>query len=146
MKVKSLFIVSICLLAILFIVWNGSGKATLVKSQAGTKKVEDFVLHIRVEEVEGQVAVFRSLQYIGEESIEIEHQTPLISVSLNPKNHDFTGSTVKKVMRSGDSYYPQKAKRMKISEEGEYVLYCLAKFQVNGEKKKIKHTEVLRMQ
>lgn len=145
MKIKSLivFIVFISVLAILFTGWNGFGNASLVASQSGSKEIENFILHIRIEEVNEEITVFRSLQYIGDGSVEIEHQTPLISISLSRKNHDFTGSTVKEVMKSGDSYYPQKAKIMKVPKKGEYILYCLAEFQVDGKIKKIEHTEEL---
>lgn len=123
--------------------WKGFGQATLVASQAGSAELEDFILHIRVEEVDHEIKIFRSLQYMGEESIEIEHHTPLISVSLNHQNHDFTGSSVVEEMNYGDSYYPQKAKTMKLPEEGEYTLYCFAEFEVDGEEKTIEHTEKL---
>ncbi|WP_404452412.1 hypothetical protein LG329_18815 [Virgibacillus necropolis] len=138
-----LYIVPIAVIAILFFVWNGVGKATLVANQGGSKKIEDFILHIRVEEEDQKIKVYRSLQYIGEESIEIEHQTPLISVSLGHKNHDFTGSKVKEDMTDGDSYYPQKAKTIKIPKKGRYTLYCIARFEINGREKTIEHTEEL---
>lgn len=119
------------------------GKATLVTNQAGLKESGNFTLHIRVEEVEQGIKVYRSLQYMGKEKIEIEHQTPLISISLGHKNHDFTGSTVTEEMNYGNSYYPQKAKIIKISKKGEYTLYCLAEFRLNGKKIQIEHTEEL---
>lgn len=116
---------------------------TLVSSEAGSTEIKDFILHIRVEEAEEQIKIYRSLQYIGSETVEIQHQTPLISVSLRQKNHDFTGSRVNKVLDYGDSYYPQKAKAIEVKKEGEYTLYCLAEFKVNGESKIIEHTEEL---
>ncbi|WP_430786296.1 hypothetical protein VBD025_13425 [Virgibacillus flavescens] len=109
----------------------------------GSAEEKDFIVHIRVEEIDEEIKVYRSLQYTGDETVEIEHQTPLISISLRNKNHDFTGSRVKKVMESGDSYYPQKAKLISKPQEGEYTLYCLAEFQVDGESRSIEHTENL---
>lgn len=137
------FILPIVIIATLYISWSGLGRDSLVSSQVGSAEMKDFIVHIRVEEIDDEIKVYRSLQYIGNETVEIEHQAPLISISLQNKNHDFTGSRVKKVMESGDSYYPQKAKLIGKPEEGEYTLYCLAEFQVDGEQRRIMHTEKL---
>ncbi|ASK63670.1 hypothetical protein CFK37_16645 [Virgibacillus phasianinus] len=145
MNIKKLIlsVVSIMAIVILISSWNGFGRASLVANQMGKAKFGDFILHIRVEEVNEEIKVFRSLQYMGEDPIEIKHQTPLISISLGRRNHDFTGSNVKEEMKHGDSYYPQKAKIITIPKKGKYTLYCLASFQVEGKDKKIEHSEEL---
>ncbi|MFZ3578751.1 hypothetical protein [Virgibacillus sp. DJP39] len=139
-----LYIVSIGALVISIFIFEGFGKTTLVSNRTGSTQFGDFTLHIRVEEENHEVKVFRSIQYRGEKPVEIKHQTPLISVSLGKKNHDFTGSTLKKTLNPGNSYYPQSARIMKVPEKaGVYTLYCLAEFELDGKIEKIEYSEKL---
>ncbi|GAA0613761.1 hypothetical protein GCM10009001_33750 [Virgibacillus siamensis] len=104
---------------------------------------DDFVLHVRVEKEESGFRVFRSIQYVGEGEVRIVHQTPLISVSFRHKNHDYTGSTVSEALGEDSNYHPQDPKHFESPKKGEYTLYCKAKFSVDGEEKKITHSEKL---
>ncbi|MGY0692173.1 hypothetical protein ACW2QC_05175 [Virgibacillus sp. FSP13] len=115
----------------------------LAADKNGSKQVGDFILHIRVERVDDGVQVYRSIQYMGKEPIEMKHNTPLISVSLANKNHDYTGSPVTKELEEGDSYHPQDTIIFKPPSKGKYDLHCQAKFTVNGEEMIIDHTEKL---
>ncbi|SFB35217.1 hypothetical protein SAMN04488072_11823 [Lentibacillus halodurans] len=110
-----------------------------------TKEVQegDFTLHIRVERMDEGVRVFRAIQYTGDESVEIKHQTPLVSVSLKHSNHDYTGSTVSRTLHTADSYHPQDAKTFDVPGEGAYTLFCEANFSVDGEQMTISHQEEL---
>ncbi|ASK61331.1 hypothetical protein CFK37_03650 [Virgibacillus phasianinus] len=140
------FIVSIGIISIVVLALIEGNKATLVSTQNGSKKLGDFILHIRVEEVDKGIKVYRALQYKGKESVVIEHRTPLISVSLDQKNRSFTSSTTLKEMNYGHSYHPQKAKIIEITEEGQYTLYCAARFKVGGKDKKIKYIQRLTLE
>ncbi|MFD1039045.1 hypothetical protein ACFQ3N_11690 [Virgibacillus byunsanensis] len=122
---------------------SNQANATLTDNITTKKQVDDFTLHIRIEKIDDGFQVFRSIQYTGDESVEIEHQTPLVSVSLKNKNHDFTGSNVTKVLGEGNSYYPQNAKVFTSQEEGEYPIYFHARFTVNGECFEIEHVHEL---
>lgn len=104
---------------------------------------EDFVLHVRVENEEKGFRVYRSLQYVGEGEVNVVHQTPLISISFRHKNHDYTGSTVSKVLGEDSNYHPQDPKYIESPKKGEYTLYCKAKFSVDGKERKITHQEKL---
>ncbi len=117
--------------------------AKLAADKNGSKQAGDFILHIRVERVEDGVQVYRSIQYMGKEPVEVKHNTPLISVSLANKNHDYTGSPVKKVLGEGDSYHPQDTFTFKPPKKGKYNLHCQAKFTANGKDVVIDHTEKL---
>ncbi|WP_174613078.1 hypothetical protein [Virgibacillus ihumii] len=104
---------------------------------------DDFVLHVRVENEEDGFRVYRSLQYVGEGEVNVVHQTPLISVSFRHKNHDYTGSTVSKLLGEDSNYHPQGPKHFESPKMGEYTLYCKAKFSVGGKERKIMHQEEL---
>ncbi|WP_042223965.1 hypothetical protein [Oceanobacillus manasiensis] len=79
----------------------------MVEPKSFSKQNGDFILHISVNQVQEGIEVRQSIQYIGEQSIEIKHQSPLVSVALKDKKHTFTGSMVTKKLSSGNIYYPQ---------------------------------------
>lgn len=118
------------------------GHGSLTTASSASKQVDDFILHLRVEEVEEGIQVLQSLQYVGEEEIIIEHQTPLVSVSLLHNNHDFIGNSVSKVLNKGN-IYPQQAVIFPSPEKGECNLYVKARFVVEGEPIIIKHVKKL---
>ncbi|MFD1849223.1 hypothetical protein [Oceanobacillus bengalensis] len=119
-----------------------SEAGSLITEKAQVKQVGDFILHMKVEKANNGINVFQSLQYVGEEPIEIEHQTPLISVSLGNKNHDFTGSMVSKRLEMGNIYRQEKVKLLP-KVKGESDLHMKANFHVEGEKVTIEHVEKL---
>lgn len=115
---------------------------TLAESKTIAKVSDDFILHAQVNDNEEGVEVLHSLQYTGNEKVKIQHQTPLVSVSFADHNHDFTGSYVIKTMEEGNIYYPQKD-ILSVPESEECNLYMKARFDVDGERKVINHTEKL---
>ncbi|WP_188453352.1 hypothetical protein [Virgibacillus oceani] len=117
--------------------------ATLVSNKSISKQVDDFILHIRIEDIDNEVQVFRSIQYMGEDSVKIVHSTPLISVSFKVKNHDFTGGPVSTILGRGESYHPQDAFTFASPKKGKYNLYVKARFCVNGEEMTIDYVENL---
>lgn len=134
-------IVIICLLGIIY--WQfGQVNAKLVESKEIKKQQGNFILHMRVDETDNGIQVLRSLQYVGEDTIEIDHQTPLISVSISNENHDFTGSLVTKTMNSGN-IYPQEKLLFEAPDEGECNLYVQARFNADGKEVLIDHIEKL---
>lgn len=118
------------------------GHGSLTAASSASKQVDDFILHLRVEEVEEGIQVLQSLQYVGAEEIIIEHQTPLVSVSLLDNNHDFTGNRVSKALNKGN-IYPQQAIFFPSPEKGECNLYVKARFDVEGKSIMIRHVEKL---
>ncbi|WP_010649629.1 hypothetical protein [Oceanobacillus massiliensis] len=108
-------------------------------------EAEDFLLHLRIEEIEGGIQIQHSLQYIGADRIIIEHQTPLVSVSYNEFNHDFTGSHVSMELDSGD-IYPQLNALLPFPEHNKDTLYIQANFTANGKRIQIEHVEELNFQ
>ncbi|WP_077325849.1 hypothetical protein [Virgibacillus siamensis] len=143
-KPVSVLLVLLIIMAGLFFFYlrYSNGDLTTEKATASIHK-DDFVMHIRVENEEKGFRVYRSIQYVGEDEVEVIHQTPLISVSFRHKNHDYTGSTVSNVLESDSNYHPQTPKHFDSPKRGKYTLYCQAKFSVNGEEKKIIHKEKL---
>lgn len=117
-------------------------QGSLSAAISSSKQVEDFILHVRVEETDNGIRVLQSLQYVGKEEIVIEHQTPLVSVSFLHDNHDYTGSSVSKVLNEGN-IYPQKIVSFPSPEKGECNLYVNARFNVGNERFLIEHVEEL---
>ncbi|SDQ65689.1 hypothetical protein SAMN05216232_2960 [Virgibacillus subterraneus] len=142
---KGVFVLSILsvFLLISFYWFYEQAGAELTVNQSKEIQQDEFILHIRVEKMSEGFQVFRSIQYIGEEQVEITHQTPLISVSLKHKNHDYTGSNVTRVLTSGSSYHPQGSKTFEAPGRGEYTLFCESRFNVDGEEIKINYQENL---
>ncbi|MEC5425137.1 hypothetical protein QGM71_16750 [Virgibacillus sp. C22-A2] len=135
-------ILFICLSSVLYLKY-GSANAKLSENVSSMKQVGDFILHMRVDEKDKGIEVMRSIQYVGEEPVKIVHQSPLVSISIGNNKHDFTGSTVMKVLRKGDIYHPQSTVSFSISEKGECKLYVHARLDVNGERLSIEHEENL---
>ncbi|WP_085992542.1 hypothetical protein [Oceanobacillus senegalensis] len=126
-----------------FIFHSTYGKGvTLEEEKAIDKKFEDFILHMKVEQAPRGIYVHQSLQYVGRNPIEIKHQTPLISVSLDNQNHDFTGSLVTRELHRGNIYY-QDTISLPRKQRGECNLYIKARFIANGEIVDIQHVENL---
>lgn len=121
----------------------GRAGAELTTNTTGQIHKNDFTLNIRVEKIDEGFRVLRSIRYSGAENIEIDHQTPLVSVSFKNKNHDYTGSTVTKVLTPGSSYHPQNPKTFEAPSEGEYTLYSESRFQVDGNEVTINNEENL---
>jgi hypothetical protein len=134
-----LILISIFMLISLYIEEEG----VLEEEKVVEKKVDDFVIHMKVEREKSGIEVHHSLQYIGEGKVEILHQTPLISVSMPNKNHDFTGSLIHKKMAKGNIYYQEPKILSPIEEKGECNLYVRAKFLVNNKLVNIEHVEPL---
>ncbi|MFC3039925.1 hypothetical protein ACFOGI_06635 [Virgibacillus xinjiangensis] len=107
------------------------------------KESGEFVLHVKIGRKEDKIEVLRSLQYLGKESIEIEHRTPLASVSFGHRNHDFTGSPVHRRLNSGDIYLPKTDAIFSLNEENACKVYIHAEFTADGEEVVIDHAEEL---
>jgi len=138
-----IFLIIIILLGFTYSIFTKS-YVTLTENKTISKSLDDFILHVRVNDNKDGVEVMHSIQYTGEDSVEIQHQTPLVSVSMVNAKHDFTGSYVTKPMEEGDIYHsPQKADILSSLNKNECNLYVKAKFQVEGEKKVIEHVEEL---
>lgn len=142
---KRLLVLGIIIISLfaLFYVVSKSNSGMLAANKSGMKRSGDFVLHMRVEQMEGGFQVFRSIQYVGVDPVEITHQTPLVSVTLEHDSHDFTGSPVAKQLNPGNSYHPQDPIRFDSPEKGEYKLYAKARFNVNGKRVVLEHAEDL---
>lgn len=106
--------------------------AQLVETVKVSKQEDDFTLHIRVENHDEGFQILRSIQYDGDESVKIEHRTPLTAVSINQSGSDFTGSPVTKTLNPGDIYTPQEPLSYKSLGKGEYLLYVHSQFFVDG--------------
>lgn len=91
------YIAGHCYFAWIYI-WNFY--VTLSENKSISKALGDFTLHVRVNGVE--------VMHL-KDSVEIQHQNPLVSVSLLNAKHDFTGSYVTKPMEERDIYHSQKA-------------------------------------
>ncbi|WP_010530363.1 hypothetical protein [Lentibacillus jeotgali] len=146
-KWHMVFIGVMLLIAAASFYWlNGGADAELTGNETTQIQEGDFILHIRTESVDGGFRVFRAIQYVGSESVEIKHQTPLVSVSFNHPNHDYTGKTVSNILVTGNSYHPQGPKTFDTPGKGVYTLFCETRFIADGEQKKITHQEELTFQ
>ncbi|HLR62299.1 MAG TPA: hypothetical protein VK097_07645 [Lentibacillus sp.] len=132
--------------AVIFCWFNGKADAELAGNETSQIQEDDFVLHIRAEPADGGFQVFRAIQYVGDESVEIKHQTPLVSVSFKQSNHDYTGKTVSSTLGTGNSYHPQGSKTFETPGKGIYTLFCEARFVADGEQMKITHQKKLTFQ
>ncbi|WP_249869950.1 hypothetical protein [Oceanobacillus saliphilus] len=121
------------------------GKETLVTATSTINGAEDFLLHLRVEEANKGIQIQRSLQYIGKEKVLIEHRTPLVSVSYNKSNHDFTGSFISKELNKGDIYDAHDV-TLPYPESKDNNIYIHASFISNGKQINIDHVEQLTFQ
>ncbi|HLS10305.1 hypothetical protein [Lentibacillus sp.] len=125
---------------------NVRADAELANNKTMEIQEGDFILHIRAERSDGGFQVFRAIQYVGDESVEIEHQTPLISVSLSHPNHDYTGNTVSRTLETGNSYHPQDSIQFESPRAGTYTLFCKAEFMADDEQTNITLQEELTFQ
>lgn len=142
--VVALFIALIFFFGSFYWFYERAGAKLAVNNKAWESQDDDFIVHIRVESIDKGFQVFRSIQYVGQEQIEIVHQTPLVSLSFKHKNHDYTGNTVSRVLKSGSSYHPQNPKIFEAPRKGEYTLFSESRFSVNGKEIKISHEEKLK--
>ncbi|RKQ37320.1 hypothetical protein [Oceanobacillus halophilus] len=144
MKKMIIIVFILFLVFFVYIFASAQGEVTrLDKEKSIEKKLDDFILHMKVERGDNGIKIHHSLQYVGDESIRIEHQTPLVSISLQTKNHDFTGSMVPKYLQKGSIYY-QEPVTLSTEGKGEKNLYVKAKFLADGEPVNIEHVETLR--
>lgn len=121
---------------------NGKGKGTVVTATSTIEVEDNFLIHMRVEDVDDGIQVQCSLQYIGREDILLEHQTPLVSAFFDETIHDFTEDKVAKTLQQG-SIYHQPTILLPYPEISDLDLKIFAKFWVNGELITIQHTEQL---
>lgn len=140
----------ISLLLILILIGVACGvwldrSGTLVYSKSLQQEADDFLLHIRIEGVDEGVKILRSIQYIGEEDVEITHQSPLISVSIADDSHSFSGESISKKMKKGTIYHQEEAV-LPVQDKGIRELSIHAKFSCNKEEINIKHIEELEFQ
>ncbi|GAB3793093.1 hypothetical protein [Virgibacillus kimchii] len=144
---RKYFIFLFLLVTVFLVITYGqfqSSRTALSENKTIAKESDDFILHVQVNDDGEEIEVLHSIQYKGKKKVEIQHQTPLVSVSLHDHNHDFTGSYVKKSMEEGNIYRPQKAANLPLPSEDECNLYIQAKFTVNDEWKVINHVEELK--
>src|SRR5690625_7311503 len=76
-----IFLIIIILLGFTYSIFTKS-YVTLTENKTISKSLDDFILHVRVNDNKDGVEVMHSIQYTGEDSVEIQHQTPLVSVSM----------------------------------------------------------------
>ncbi|MCT2534348.1 hypothetical protein NC661_09840 [Aquibacillus koreensis] len=110
-----------------------STNAKLVEPIKIKEEFEEFIVHIRVENIDEGIKILRSLEYRGEEPVTIEHRTPLTSVDISKNNNDFTGSFVTKNLNAGDIYRPQEPKVYESPSKGKYTLHMHTQFFIDGE-------------
>ncbi len=118
----------------------------LANSKNVTYHQGDFSIHLRVENIHNGIKVYRALEYNGDRPVMVKHRTPLVSISLDEKNHDFTGSNVSKMLEPGDSYRPQGTKQFRIPGRGQYKIHFLARFQVGEEEVVREESEILQFE
>lgn len=114
----------------------------LASSKSVLQETDDFLLHVRVEEEKEGIKVLHSIQYMGEGTIEMMHQEPLISVFLNDGQHQFTGESTTKKMERG-AIYPQNEVIFPAQRKGTSDLHIHAQFTLDGEEINIEHVEEL---
>ncbi|WP_067730102.1 hypothetical protein [Oceanobacillus damuensis] len=117
-------------------------KESVVTATSTINEVDDFLLHVRVEEADKGIQVQSSLQYIGEEQLLIRHQAPLVSVSYNENIHDFTGDFISQELERGDIYNAQYSV-LPYPESKDSNIYIHARFRSNGQQINIVHVEQL---
>lgn len=136
------FIVCLILTAFILFLFILDGNQKLNEDKVIEKRVNDFILHMKVEGEEDGIKIHQSIQYVGEDTVKIFHQTPLVSVSISNSSHDYTGSLVHKVMQKG-SIYHQDSVQIPVQHKGKDKLFVEAKFHVGEELVKIEHMEPL---
>ncbi|WP_163536651.1 hypothetical protein [Gracilibacillus sp. YIM 98692] len=134
----------ITLVLILGVTWlfgffiKESMTTSLVETVKIKEQYEDFIVHVRIEETTEGFQVLRSLEYIGEEEVEIKHRTPLTQVTFTKDNGTFTGSHVQNTLKPGYSYHPQQPLHMSPLNKGRHTVYIHSQFMVDGKEVNIK--------
>ncbi|MFD1415419.1 hypothetical protein [Oceanobacillus jeddahense] len=93
-----------------------------------------FLLHIQFSGEADNIQVKCSLQYIGEEEVTIQHQTPLVSLSAHEDVHRVTGGYVYRTLHNSDIYY-QPNMEIEDVEFEDGIIYFQVRYQMNGEEK-----------
>ncbi|PWU69024.1 hypothetical protein [Gracilibacillus dipsosauri] len=134
MKKKPLIVIilfiAIGLIITIFLI-RGS-EASLVETVQIKEQYQDFIIHIRVEDTEDGFQVLRSLEYIGDEMVEIKHRTPLTQITIDKDNAVFTGSHRNMVLRPGNQYNPLEPLHLENLEKGSHRLYIHTQFMMEG--------------
>lgn len=128
----------VIIVAVGFFAFQKFQSASLAETVILEGQHEDFVVHIQIEPDQDGVRVLRSLQYIGDEDITIEHRSPLTQITINTDNAVFTGSTIKKHLQQGSQYYTQEPLRIPALNKGTHVIYVHTQFKKDGEQIDIK--------
>ncbi|WP_208589416.1 hypothetical protein [Gracilibacillus suaedae] len=135
-----------CIGTVLLFVIKDLQKASLVETVKIEEQYEDFIVHIRAEETSDGFQVLRSIQYIGEENMMIQHRTPLTQVTINADNATFTGSPITKQMKPGYQYHPEQPLNFPALEKGDHKMYVHTQFFIDGERIDIKTEETISFQ
>ncbi|SFM01454.1 hypothetical protein SAMN04487943_106193 [Gracilibacillus orientalis] len=135
-----------CIGTVLLFVIKDLQKASLVETVKVEEQYEDFIVHIRIEETNNGFQVLRSIQYIGEEVITIQHRTPLTQITINADNATFTGSPISKQMKPGYQYHPQQPLNFSALEKGDHKLFVHTQFFIDEESVNIKTEETISFQ
>ncbi|MFC4404742.1 hypothetical protein [Gracilibacillus xinjiangensis] len=114
-----------------------SMKTSLIETVKISEQYEDYIIHIRIEPTNDGFKVLRSLEYTGDERVEIKHRTPLTAVTINRNNPVFTGSHRTMVLNPGYNY-PQEAIRFSNLEKGSHTVYVHTQFFIENERIDIK--------
>ncbi|MDL4842176.1 hypothetical protein [Aquibacillus rhizosphaerae] len=141
-----IMVIVVTVLSIVGVYWmKGSTNAELVGTVKVSEQQDNFIVHIRVENSDEGIKIFRSLEYIGQEIVVIDHRTPLTSVNINKQNNDFTGSPVTKTLDPGDIYRPQEAIAIPDGtlDKGKSTMYVHTQFFIDGEAINIKSEKEL---
>lgn len=145
-KITLLFVI-IGLCSILIMVGGVGHRNITIKETTKSKEVGDFILHMYIENADEGVKVYSSLQYIGEGTIKLKHQEPLISVVSGNQRHFFTGETKTKQLNHGNIYHPfSDGNEFEISKKTANELHFEARFKVDDEEIIIKHSERLQFE
>ncbi|SER98185.1 hypothetical protein SAMN04487944_11469 [Gracilibacillus ureilyticus] len=134
--VTILLIACIGLLVTAFI--KESMKTNLAETVKINEQYEDYIIHIRIEAVNDGFQVLRSLEYTGDEKVEIKHRNPLTAVTINKDNPVFTGSDRTMVLNPGNNYHPQEPVEFSNLPKGSHTVYIHTQFFVDGERVDIK--------
>lgn len=140
------FILIACLGISLFFIINTLQKSTLVEPVKIEEQYKDFIVHIRIEPLNEGFQVLRSIEYTGDERIEIDHRSPLTQVSIGMDNGVFTGSPSTKQMAPGYQYHPQKPLVFDSLEKGEHTVYIHTQFFKEGNRIDIESEETIRFE
>lgn len=136
-RIVIIFLFTFLIMACLLLVTDQFSNATLRDPVKIEENEKNFTLHTRVEQDGKDLRVLRSLEYTGEETVMMEHSTPLISVSLDKNKHSFTGSPVEREMDTGDYYHIPQPLGLENVPKGTHHLYIKAVFLADNKEVKI---------